>query len=223
MSGDPQLCASLVSDGLADKSDGEPTSKTKLYAISSRFDLGFERVKRFTAIVRTLIAQAPAPTSPPAVGILRRIFAPQRAATLAASTVKPASVAHLSGWLDETIKFLESHRDQYLLLETIELDIMSESEESKLRACVEEEIARCLHAGAAVDALSVDIAEAGRQLKLATTQEQASPMNAFFELHLDDDCDSSRDGTTKYPIGLQWDESLYFGLWNRAEFEAQRT
>lgn len=100
---------------------------------------------------------------------------------------------------------------------------MSESEESKLRACVEEEIARCLHAGAAVDALSVDIAEAGRQLKLATTQEQASPMNAFFELHLDDDCDSSRDGTTKYPIGLQWDESLYFGLWNRAEFEAQRT
>ena len=51
MSGDPQLCASLVSDGF---DEDPPDRKTPLYAISSRFGPGFERVKRFAAIVQTL-------------------------------------------------------------------------------------------------------------------------------------------------------------------------
>lgn len=43
MSGNPQLCASLVSDGF----DGEPADrKTKLYAISGDFEAGFARLKR---------------------------------------------------------------------------------------------------------------------------------------------------------------------------------
>jgi hypothetical protein len=129
---------------------------------------------------------------------------------------------HLPIWLDETIAFLEAHRDSYLLLETIELDTMSESDEAALRACVEQEIARCLRVGAAIDALPADIAEAGRQLKQATTQKCAAPLDAFFGLRLDDDCDSTRTGATEHPLGLQWSEVLYFGLWNRAEFEAER-
>jgi len=31
-----------------------------------------------------------------------------------------------------------------------------------------------------------------------------------------------RNGATKHPLGLQWSEVLYFGLWNRAEFEANK-
>src|SRR5215468_4468904 len=51
MSGGPQLCSSLVSDGF----NGEPPDqKTRLYAISSDFEPGYARLKKFLAIVRTL-------------------------------------------------------------------------------------------------------------------------------------------------------------------------
>ena len=58
MSGDPQPCASLVSDGMEDE---EPGSKTRLYAISSVFEPGYARMRRFADIVRAAVAQAPAP------------------------------------------------------------------------------------------------------------------------------------------------------------------
>lgn len=58
MSGDPQPCASLVSDGMEDE---EPGSKTRLYAISGVFEPGYARVRRFADIVRAAVAQAPAP------------------------------------------------------------------------------------------------------------------------------------------------------------------
>jgi hypothetical protein len=88
MSGGPQLCSSLVSDGF----DGEPPDrKTRLYAISSDFELGFARLKKFFTLVRTLVG-APA----------------------------------LIHAIEETHLFLDAHRDRYTLLETIELDTMSE-------------------------------------------------------------------------------------------------
>ncbi|HEX7865874.1 MAG TPA: hypothetical protein VF555_13065 [Variovorax sp.] len=227
MSGDPQLCASLVSDGF----DGdEPGRKTRLHAISSSFDPGFERVRRFIGIVRFLLAVQTSRTEPgpqpdvaaqpeSLLGRLKRLVSPR---TAAPSVPPAAAPTQLPIWLDETIAFLEAHRDRYLLLETIELDTMSEEEESALRSCVEQEIARCLHVGAAIDALPADIAEAARQLKKATVQKCAAPLDAFFGLRLDDDCDSTRTRATEHPLGLQWSEVLYFELWNRAEFEAQR-
>lgn len=63
MSGDPQLCASLVADGF---DSDEPEGKTALYAISSHFDTGFARVKRFTEIVRAAVADLPATAEPAA-------------------------------------------------------------------------------------------------------------------------------------------------------------
>ncbi|RSZ47233.1 MULTISPECIES: hypothetical protein [unclassified Variovorax] len=230
MSGDPQLCASLVSDGF----DGdEPGRKTRLHAISSGFDPGFERVRRFIGIVRALLAAQASSTEPgpqPTVaaqpdsflGRLKRLVSPRTAAPAVAAAPVIAST-QLSIWLDETIAFLEAHRDRYLLLETIELDTMSEEEEAALRSCVEQEIARCLHVGAAIDALPADLAEAARLLKKATVQKCAAPLDAFFGLRLDDDCDSTRTRATEHPLGLQWSEVLYFELWNRAEFEAQRS
>lgn len=226
MSGDPQLCASLVSDGFG---TDEPGHETRLHAISSRFDLGFARVRRFVDIVQPLIAQAPLPEPPPVatakpasfLGRLKGLFSPQ-VETAPAASAAAAAVQWLPKWLDDTITFLEAHRDSHLLLETIELDCMTESEEAALRNCVEQEIARCRHVGAAIDALPADIDEAGQQLKLALAQKGDAPLDAFFGLRLDDDCDNTRDGATRHPLGLDWSEVLYFGLWNRAEFEAAR-
>jgi hypothetical protein len=236
MSGDPQLCASLIADGL---DDDEADEKVKLYAISSRFEPGFARVKRFIEIVRFLAAQGPMPlpaaqpatpaAAPKALSLIDRIKS--RLSSAAASKAPPAIAApaattpatgstQLPAWLDETLAFLEAHRDEHLLLETVELDTMSESEEAPLRACVEQELARCQQAGAALDALPRDIAAAAQRLREAGATRQAAPLDAFFGLRFDDDCDSTRNRATEYPLGLQWSEVLYFGLFNRAEFEA---
>jgi len=233
MSGDPQLCASLVADGF---DSDEPESKTALYAISSHFDTGFARVKRFTEIIRAATAElpataepaaAPAPQSASLINRLKHIFAPRQEApsnadAQASSPSPRASADELLANLDETIEFLEAHRDTYLLLETIELDTMSESEEAELKACVEQEIARCVQAGAAVDALSADLEQAGKALRLATQRSGAAPMDAFFGLRLDNECDSTRTGETEYPLGLVWYDTLYFDLMNRSEFDAQQ-
>lgn len=186
MSGDPRLCASLISDGF----DNEPPGKkTRLYAISSDFDLGFARLKKFFSILRP-IAVGTSPT--------------------------------LTSQLDETIAFLEAHRDHYLLLETIELDSMTEQGEDDLRACVEREIANCLQVGAAIEALPANVTGAGKWLREAARQKCRAPFDALYGLRLDDDCDSVRDGKTEYPMGLEWSDVLYFELWNRAQFDANR-
>lgn len=182
MSGNPQLCASLISDGFSGEPEG---NKTRLYAISSDFETGFARLNKFFSILNTLVANE----------------APQ-----------------LIAEIKEAIQFLEAHRDRYLLLETIELDTMTESEEAKLRTCVEDEINNCLLAGAAVDALPDNIIEAGDILKKASKQQINSQFDAFYGLRLDDDCDDAR---FDYPLGAsQWSDILYFSLWNRAEFDA---
>ncbi len=55
MSGDPRLCGSLMADGL----DGDtPEHKTNLYAISSEFDLGFTRLKRFFSVLREIVSDS---------------------------------------------------------------------------------------------------------------------------------------------------------------------
>jgi hypothetical protein len=186
MSGGPQLCFSLVSDGFDDE---PPDGKTRLYAISSDFDLGYARLKKFFAIVRTLAGDG----------------APD--------------LVHA---MEETQKFLEAHRNRYMLLETIELDIMSEETEQGLRACVERELTACLRAGAAIEALPADVKEAGVLLKAAAQRKSAEPLDVFYGLVLNDHFDSTRDGEIDYPLGLSWSDVLYFELWNREQFEANR-
>lgn len=226
MSGDPQLCASLISDGL----EGDtPEEKIRLHAIGSGFDAGFARVQRFIAIVRHLVTLPPLPAPPPVPKAptlaerLKRFVSPQAEAAPVAAVAQPVATAQLLAGLDETMAFLEAHRGACLLLETVELDCMSEETEEGLRGCVEEEIARCIAAGAALDALPDDIAQAARRLQAALLEEQDAPLDAFFGLRLDDDCDSTRSGATEDPLGLQWSDVLYFELFDRAAFEeAQR-
>ena len=179
------MCASLISDGFAAEEDGDG-EKTRLYAISSGFDAGFARLKKFFTVLNAAVIDA----------------------------------SYLAEEIKDGLAFLEAHRDGYLLLETIELDVMTESEESKLRACVEAEIEQCRRAGAAVDALPENVEEAAELLKQAARRPNGSALDAFFGLQLNESYDHSR---FDYPIGVsEWSEILYFGLRNRAEFEANR-
>ncbi|VWD51381.1 hypothetical protein BLA18112_07522 [Burkholderia lata] len=233
MSCDPRPCASLISDGL----DGK---KMPLHAISSPFAPGFERVRHFVAIVRVLVESRPAPTpaapaTPAAdtpgstlVSRMRRWvgLTPAPAASQPAPApipATPAAVDHLPEWLDETLVFLEQHRDQYLLLETIELDLMSESDTDALRARVDAEIGRCRHVGAAFEALPDNPMEAAGILQRAAVERSPAPLDAFFGLRFDDNCDSTRTGDTDHPLGLEWNEALYFELFNRAQFDAHQS
>lgn len=185
MSGNPRLCASLISDGLDDEEN--ENKKIKLYAISSHFETGFSRLRKFFSVL---------------------------------SGAAAAKAPQLAADIKNAVEFLEAHRDNCLLLETVELDLMSENEENKLRTCVESEIERCQNAGAAIDALPDSIEEAVIMLKKATGQPNGSALDAFCGLQLNENYDHAH---FNYPIGVSyWSDVLYFGLWNRAEFEANR-
>jgi hypothetical protein len=195
MSGEPELCASLLADGLEDDPLGD---KTRLYAISADFEQGFARLQKFCGAVRALTSD---------------------------------ETPELSKSLDQTVAFLAQHRDRYLLLETLELDMMTEEGGPDLRAAVARGLEACRRAGAAVDALSADVTEAAEQVRHAAAHQlgkpwwkwwaDASPLAALYGLVLDDDFDSTRDKKTAYPLGLsEWSNSLYFQLFNRAELEA---
>jgi hypothetical protein len=125
--------------------------------------------------------------------------------------------------LDETKQFLETHTDHNVLLETIELDVMSASSESELRACVEREMENCLRAGAAVDELSEDVVEGAAQVQAAARNVVPGPLSVFHGLCFDDAFDDVRSGRAKVPLGISWwSDVLYFSLWNRQQFEASR-
>lgn len=232
MSGDPQRCASLISEGLDSDTEGQ---STPIHAISASFDPGFERVQRFAAIVKSMIAMglatAPqrrvepvaAPASATLFERLKRVFAGAPQLPVAPPAEVAVGTEHISRWLDDTISFLQAHRDTFLLLETIEVDLMTTSEEGALRSMVEQEIARCVRAGAALDALPADPAQAARALRAASDDSGPDALDAFRGLRFDDSCEGSRKTAVKYPMGLSnWSDVLYFDLFNRAEFDAHR-
>ena len=202
----------------------------RLHAISSPFAPGLERVKRFAEIVKVIAAAPPLPPAPTPVvaspaslmGRLKRLFSPTHAPVEAPVPV-PATVEHLPGWLDETVAFLEANRDTFLLLETLELDMMSAIGEEDLRHCVEQEIGRCREVGAAFEALPADLHEAATLLRRLAIEEGAPPLDVFHGLRFDDDCDSTRTGATERPLGLtNWSEVLYFELSDQEEPDADQ-
>ena len=183
MSGDPQLCSSLISNGFEDEPEGE---KTKLYAICSDFETGFSRLKTFFNVLNAAIPSDSAP--------------------------------YLSEEIANAIAFLETHRDKYLLLETIELDMMMAADESELQQRVKDELSMCYMAGIAVKNLSDNVDEAVKQLRQANEAFAGIAVLPCSELQLDANYDRSDEG---FPAGVgYWSEHLYFGLWNRAEYEA---
>jgi hypothetical protein len=82
---------------------------------------------------------------------------------------------------------------------------------------VQRELATCRLAGAAIDALPSDLTEAGVRLRAAAQQRLPEPLDAFYQLRLDDHVDDA-----DHPLGLYRADVLYFDLWNREQFEAHR-
>lgn len=197
-SGDPRLCASLISDTL----DG---AAVPLHAIASPFEPGLARVQRFADIVKTLPGAQPPPPPPTSVlGKIKSLFGPAEPTGDAARA--------LGDRLDDMLAFLRAHRDRYVLLETLELDVMAEGEPQALKARVEDEIERCRQAGAALDALPADIDQAARVLQAATTHKGEAPLDAFFGLRLDRACDGTPARMADYSLGMYWSDVLYYDL-----------
>lgn len=234
MSGDPQLCASLMTadDNESDVEQGGGAAtegQTMIYAISSRFDAGYDRVKRFVEILSHIASHPPLLPGSSAhkprgamslLDRLKELVSSTKPPVTAASVHSAATTVFLAECLKETIAFLDAHRDAYLLLETIEIDSMSTGDSEALKQAVEEEIRRCVNAGAAVDALHDDIHQAAQQVREAVARQSPGPSDAFFGLRLDDDFDNTGTGATEYPLGLEWCDELCVELLNRRDFQA---
>jgi hypothetical protein len=113
--------------------------------------------------------------------------------------------------VSETLAFLEAHRDRYVLLETVELDMMETSDPATFRSYAEEELALCRAAGEAVDALPEGAERAAHVLASAAQERADGALSELHGLRLDDDFDNTRDGKTDVPLGLSyWSETLYY-------------
>lgn len=230
-SGNPEVCASLISEGLEDEdADGNLTTRGPLHAISGDFAIGFARVQRFLAAARIIASASAAPTpataaeAEPRPGLVARIAralsggaAPEAGAPEPSPT---AAAEHFLRWLDDAERFLAEHRDQYVLLETVEVDIMTFDDIDRLAAVVHEEADRCRAVGAAVDALPADPQQAAAVLARAAQEGERDVLAPFEGLRFDDECDLSRGGEAK-PLGVShWSTVLYFDLWTKAEYDA---
>ncbi len=121
LSGAPQLCASLISDGFE---HDDPDNRTPLWAISGEFDTGYARLRKLL-VALSVLAAAPRPS------LLQRFARGLRGA--GSSTV--ARLPDLQRAIAETLQFLDAHRNRHQLLETIELDVRGTDDPQALRRC----------------------------------------------------------------------------------------
>jgi hypothetical protein len=206
LSGSPQLCASLISDGL---DNDEPDNPTPLWAISGEFDAGYARLRKLLAALAVL-AGPPKPTL--AQRIARRLTGDK--------AERAPRLPDMAEAITDTIKFLDARRDDYLLLEIVELSIMDSDTAEALRDDAEHELALCRAAGEAVDALPDSPEYAAKVLMAATQQKYDGPLSMLHELRLDDYFDHTRDHKTNFPLGLnEWSDVLFFDLDDAEEFE----
>lgn len=215
LSAEPKLCPSLLADGL---DSDEPGHATPLWAIAAPFEPGMARLEKLLAAVSVLAAGEP-PSAPAPRTLWQRLrgIAPPPPAAL-----RPPSPA-LQEAIDDTRRYLHAHRDAFVLLETVELDLMSEDSADGLRAAAEHERQLCVAAGAAIDALPNDPGQAALELLRACAGRAAPPLDALHGLQPDDAFDTTRDGSTEYPLGLSyWNDILYFAPANRADFQSSR-
>lgn len=179
MSGNPQRCASLISNGF-----DEEEEKTPLYAITADFDIGFQRLLKFKSIVEPLIY---------------------------------AKDDGMKQDIDESFDYLAESRLPYLLLETIELEIMCTNDKDELRENVDKDIEFIKLVGEAVDALPEESEQAREILKLAATTKQDNIFSVFYGIELNEKFDHA-DCLQTMGIGY-WCDGLYYSLWNKEEFE----
>lgn len=179
MSGNPQRCASLISDGFEEEAE-----KTPLYAITADFDIGFQRLLKFKSIVEPLIY---------------------------------AEDDGMKEEINEGFNYLIESRLPYLLLETIELEIMCTNDRDELRDNVDKDIELIKLVGEAVDALPEDEEQAREILKVVAKTQQDNVFSVFYGIELNHKFDYAECLQTM-GIGY-WHDGLYYSLWNKEEFE----
>lgn len=125
----------------------------------------------------------------------------------------------MSDKLTQMLEFISARKLEFFHLETIEIDIMCESDYQPLRECVEQEIQRCIEVGSAIDLLSDDVQMGAKQFLEAINNNTDSNFNAFFGLRLDQNYDNPIERLTELPFGLEYAEHLYFKILNKSEAE----
>lgn len=195
MSGDPKRCESLIFSGLEnddfdedeDECEIDEEQDLPLYAVTSHFESGYKRLKKFLSILEVLF-----------------------------SDIESDIIDNIQ----ETICFLEKNKLPYLILDTVEIDMMLISGADNLRDAVDEEIERCLSIGKVIDELPDNIDEAAKIVKSAIIKPKANELYVFSDIRLDETYDHIRCGE---PLGLSyWSNDLYYYLLNKKEFEENK-
>ena len=118
--------------------------------------------------------------------------------------------------IDELIPtrtFLDLHANKYVLLETVELNLLANGDLKMQKELVKSEISMCKWVGEAIDALPEDTIEAAAIILESSVKGQGP----FAGLRFDDEYDTCPD-----PIGLYWNEKLHVNLPNRTKFDTAR-
>lgn len=186
MSENPQLCPSRLSSGLDTDEPGNPTDLWALYAPRKP---GYLRLKKLFAAFKAL-PEVPPPWREPYTKV---------------------TTDRLHAEVDEAEAFLAKVTYPYLLLEVIELQLLSydPSYGSDYLAQETEYIASlCSSAGKAVDALPDDPIAAAQVLSEAVVHEQTGPLRSFYGLRFDE----YTGGFDTTGLGMYWSDILFFSF-----------
>lgn len=135
------------------------------------------------------------------------------------ATIAPPKSRELRRAINEALEFLSAHRNEYFLLETLELDIMEGSDSAALRQLPEKHLADVRAAAEAVDALRPWNFITVRKLRRGARGLRGKFAH-FNGVSLGDDFDNPNTGKD---LGMgYWSEVLFFDLWNRERFEADQ-
>lgn len=212
MSGKPELVASLLYENLEEYDDAELSEEFES-DLELDSDLDFE----------------PTDENEYEVGLNNKLYAISSVCEIGIQRLEKINrilkflelpiAGELSDRLTAMLEFISEKKLNFFQLETIEVDIMSESDYQPLRECVEQEMKKCIEVGLAIDCLANEDQTAAAQFLDAINSKSDSRFNAFFGLRLDQNYDNQIEFLTEMPFGLEYAEHLYFNILNKSDAE----
>ncbi len=186
LSGRPQVCRSTLATGITGR---DPANPIKVWACYSPWEPGFSRLTKFLNVLK-VIPRIPTPMTEP---------------------FEQTSMEKLTSEVAATEAFLSKVEDDYVLLETLEIDMVGYSlgldDASQLRTQVENLVHLCRSAGEAVDALPDEPRFAAKVLVDSVSHRAARPLRHFHGLRFDD----YNGDWNETSLGLYWTENLSVG------------
>lgn len=192
VSGDPQICRSIISNGVEVNDDGDTSP---VYAVYSESETGKRRLLKLLEILKFSASQERKPST------FRRLVSPF-GFPFKGGPVSPL----LLEAIEKTQEFMNSVSHPFFLLETIELDVMSTGDPKELRKMVDTWKQRSVSIGAEIDALPSDAEQALGVLAISNKDDSHNG-NALMNLRIDDHFDKPRPGENY--LGLSyWSDVL---------------